>query len=1259
MTGGMAARKAFDDIPPPARRSAPSLLAVPAPDASGWKNGEIIDGKYEVLSIAGQGGMGVVYKIRHREWNLEMAVKTPLPKLVKDPSAKARFLREAQIWVDLGLHPNLVQCWFVRDLGGLPRVFVDYLSGGSLKDWISKGRVKPGDCARIIDLAAQACDGLAYAHERGVVHRDIKPGNMLMSDDGRLCITDFGLVKVSGLDDVPGSEVVQAPPQSPELTRAGLNLGTPQYGAPEQWGHANEVDARADIYALGVTLYELCCGRRPFDQPGKGEPAQVIIARHLASTPPDPRTFFPDIPEPLVRLALQCLSKNPADRPASMGEVRKRLERAHEEIFGMPLQRPVPEVAEARAAGLNNRAVSMWDLGQPEQALAAWKEALELDPHHAESIYNSSLIEMRHGLITDFDAEARLRETAKTQRKAQLYLSYICLETCDAATAQRALEDALADPSLRNDGVAWRALGHSLMAQEKFRDAESAFAEALRAIPGDEQSRKGSEMAMRLSRRVDGKLIYPEIGPRLSVQDRTGSVRSIFPTPDGRSIFTDNSLNGVSQFEIPSLKACGIFSDPDKQVLATAVSPDGKMLFCGGEDSRLHAWNLSSKLTDPNFYGKGHIGSIYSVAISPDSRSAVTAGSDKSVRLWELEKGTIIKTLWSHRECARDAVFSPNGQHVASCGDDATIRFWDFPSGERGPVIRGQAITPVRALQYASDGRSIFSAGSDGQVVQWDCSSLIPMREFVGHRGTVNAIALIPGYNDRFLVTCGDDNTIRIWDTSTGICLRTIQGHKGAVLTIALPPGLPLLVSGATENLGQPLRLWNLELDRFTRAPGEPDPYFAPLAICRVESQDKSQIANRRFRKCMQDADEAFSKEQYDLACTALKRARSVEGYERDPRALEFNARLAAHLPLKGVAAVYQRREIEGRHQHGIKSALFTSDGKNAFTIGRNDKAIDAWDLEAGVCSRKFFGHKLSVESIALVPFQALLISGSSDYSIGIWDIHSGVMKNVLNGHQGEINSVAVSRDGRLIASASSDATVKIWELSTSRCLKTFERDNAVEPFVAVKFAPDARHVFVGARDGYLAYYSLVTGRVVSEFVGHFGAIQDLLVFKDRPKLISAGEDKTLRAWNIDNGQNVWTARDGKTRFNALAFSPDQRFIFSGGLEQQDTHVRVWDSNTGEARGAFCPMAKGISALALSEDGLSMLTGTEEKYLTVWDLEWELTSIDPAVAMLAARASSPNLKRVSLSNASALFEIPKPKKVSIFLNKKDMKEGQS
>ncbi len=178
----------------PVHGSQPTTEDIPTE----WTVGDVILGLYEVTGILGKGGMGKVYKVRHREWNIDLAVKSSLPELVESRTAVENFVREAETWVNLGLHPNAVNCYYVRTLGEIPRVFVECVEGGSLIDWIRGLDGKPPKLyegqsdqvlERILDIAIQFAWGLHFAHEKGLIHQDVKPANVMMTPDGTVKVT--------------------------------------------------------------------------------------------------------------------------------------------------------------------------------------------------------------------------------------------------------------------------------------------------------------------------------------------------------------------------------------------------------------------------------------------------------------------------------------------------------------------------------------------------------------------------------------------------------------------------------------------------------------------------------------------------------------------------------------------------------------------------------------------------------------------------------------------------------------------------------------------------------------------------------------------------------------------------------------------------------------------------------------------------------------------------------------------------------------
>jgi tetratricopeptide (TPR) repeat protein len=265
------------------------------------------EGRYELLGEVGRGGMGVVFKARDRRLGRIVALKRLPEKLRNHPTAVRLFLREARAAAALN-HRNIVTLHDVDQEGDAYFLTMEFLEGFPLDDLLARrGRLSPRDVAR---LGAQAAAGLAYAHEHGVVHRDIKTSNLFFTRDKVVKIMDFGLAKMTE-----------------EVQRGATVLGgTPYYMAPEQAAGA-EVDARADLYAFGVTLYELLVGEVPFRE---GD-----VARHHRETPPpDPREKVPEVPPELAELVLALLAKTPEERPASAAEVGIRLQRIAKHLAG-------------------------------------------------------------------------------------------------------------------------------------------------------------------------------------------------------------------------------------------------------------------------------------------------------------------------------------------------------------------------------------------------------------------------------------------------------------------------------------------------------------------------------------------------------------------------------------------------------------------------------------------------------------------------------------------------------------------------------------------------------------------------------------------------------------------------------------------------------------------------------------------------------------------------------------------------------------
>jgi eukaryotic-like serine/threonine-protein kinase len=264
---------------------------------------------YELVSLVGEGGMGSVYLARHVTIGRSAAVKVMRPEFAGDPSLVARFVNEARAAAAVG-HPGIVDVIDVGVLVGtkLPYLMMEYLPGENLHARLDRvGRLP---VPQAVDIVLQAVEALGAAHARGLVHRDLKPDNLFLVPNSRgreiVKVLDFGIAKLRPDHDESGVK-----------TRTGIVLGTPLYMSPEQCrGLRNEVDQRTDIYALGLILFEMLCGRTPF----QAESSMDVMMMHASSPPPAPRSLNPDIPPALELVIFKALAKRREDRFASMAD---------------------------------------------------------------------------------------------------------------------------------------------------------------------------------------------------------------------------------------------------------------------------------------------------------------------------------------------------------------------------------------------------------------------------------------------------------------------------------------------------------------------------------------------------------------------------------------------------------------------------------------------------------------------------------------------------------------------------------------------------------------------------------------------------------------------------------------------------------------------------------------------------------------------------------------------------------------------------
>jgi serine/threonine-protein kinase len=283
-----------------------STSATTAPRGAEPQVGVLFAGRYDIQSILGMGGMGIVYKAHDRDLDDVVAIKTlRSDSLSADPSLLDRFKSEIRLARRI-THPNVLRTHDLGETNGLRYLSMEFVKGITLKGMVEQDQLIPTPVA--LRIAKQICAGLAAAHEVGVIHRDIKPQNIIIESTGGLKIMDFGIARLT---------------QERGMTATGTVVGTPDYMSPEQ-ARGVDLDFRSDIYSTGVVLYELFTGTLPFD----GDTPLAVVLKHVQEKPPPPQTKNPKIDPKIAAIILKCMQKDPPERYQSVNQLYEALTRA-------------------------------------------------------------------------------------------------------------------------------------------------------------------------------------------------------------------------------------------------------------------------------------------------------------------------------------------------------------------------------------------------------------------------------------------------------------------------------------------------------------------------------------------------------------------------------------------------------------------------------------------------------------------------------------------------------------------------------------------------------------------------------------------------------------------------------------------------------------------------------------------------------------------------------------------------------------------
>ena len=707
--------------------------------------GDIILETYTVLSDPISGGMGSVWKVHHESWNRDLAMKRPQPRFFAEAGEerKNQFIEECENWIGLGLHPNIVSCYYVRDTGGVPSIFSEWMDYGSLKDRILDGSLYEGSeeevCTRILDLSVQSAQGLHYSHERGLLHQDVKPGNILLSEKWEAKVSDFGLAKAQS-----------------DLTedRRRFISATAAY-CPAEQAAGESAAPWMDVYAWALTVLHMYAGERFWT---KGADARASCASYFDQS----RIRVPD---KLKDLLCRCLS----DKTISFAEVILILKEIWNESFNHEYPRDQRKAASDTSGALNNRALSFLDLSMEEEACRLWDKAQKITPGHPASVYNSSLYEWRKGAIDDEEVLRRCSAFLMdkvSDDSEDTWLSLINRERGSESTVpfsdasdRRCISGSRYPPvcavnrsgtrvcaasdmlecfdtrmlscicSVKADGIIAGTM--ILSKDEKYiiyagrcrrdmkqqppetefsiRVADAENGKVIMRLSGCEgpvtalctdpsgrylysgsvkspgNSQYSAERSVRKWDLVTGECIWASQGSTsvhtiAGIRRRNDYISGICVSPDCKSVYV-SEFSDLYRFDAETGESALI---PEGKFMEyPLISPDGKCIYSRYGDSRLYIFHPEDQTTERT-EGTGRNIPLW---ISPDGRYILSdhSSDDGRFQLLNSETKRCVRTWFAHNEEIRSVSADADLSLIASSSENGEIALWDLKPVRQAP----------------------------------------------------------------------------------------------------------------------------------------------------------------------------------------------------------------------------------------------------------------------------------------------------------------------------------------------------------------------------------------------------------------------------------------------------------------------------------------------------------------------------------------------------------------------------------------------
>jgi WD40 repeat protein/serine/threonine protein kinase len=1106
---------------------------------SDWRTGDVILDMYEVRGVLGEGGMGRVFSVYHRQWDTMLAVKSPLASFFSDRRCAQAFQKECENWVQLGLHPHVATCYYVRTLGGVPRIFAELVPGGTLQDAIDGNvfRGLDGGLAHILTIGIQLAWGLSFAHKQGLMHTDMKPGNVLLTEDGAAKVTDFGLARArASIDELTGKS---------ETTVGSISGMTPGYCSPEQ-ALCRKLTPATDIWSWALCVFEAVCGEKRWKY---GPQASETLATHRAKGTCGSQ--FPNVPKSLIELLVRCCQDDPNARPRDILEAADELAEVYLHVTGEPFPQHKPEDVTHQPEYMNNRAISLIDLGKRDQAVEQWEHALEIAPGHADSAYNLGLAQWRRGDLSDAELLERLEHIRTSDRGAGLVTAMLPSIHSERGDYRQALTclDALGDARVRDR---LRSLRNFLVAKLKFSRGEVR-----------------------------------------SVEAHSDRINSIKISRNGRYALSGSEDNTIKLWDLNSGRCVRELVGHRHSVLSVYLSRKGEYALSGSTDRTVRLWSVETLECLKTM--RGHEGVVTSVALSMERDLIVSGSEDSTIRLWRKDSGACDVTLRGHSGWVTCLTLHPNLAAISSAGDDGTIRIWDPGSTQSSVSIRAHdgSITDVR---WSGCGRYLASSGVDGTIKIWDVGRQNCLRTLRIRNGHALSVAFSP--DSSLLVSGGTDSTICTWECDTGRCVCTMEGHGGPIASVDIDGSGTTIVTSDERGT---IRVWRLGETFQERT--------APLVLSRTVRSEDAVTTQRAFQNALKQAEASISRMDTASAREAIERARALPGYERSREAMQISNRLYSLIPRESIVGYWEIADAP-LHSSSVNCIETWGDGHRILSGGADGQLV-VWNVSTQQIETVFEGHEGGITCACVDSQGRVAVSAGEDNTVRVWETQTGKCLRVIGQGLGlaHVEAICMSPNPRFVVTGGMD--LRLCDLTTGRLLQTFSGPPVEGD--CLQWTPDGTYIVAGSSDGSIRVYEPGVPESVRMLTGGRGKFRAISISGDGKTMVSVrrhlwSPSAEIRMWNINTWECVREFEGDIGAVSKIAISFDGTYA----LTVDDTGMaKIWDVRDGSIVAALITKGGPLTSASFTRNGSHALAGSESGRVWLWQIDWEFSSQTP------------------------------------------------